>query len=145
MTKTLEELKKEIELIQSQSNDKIKELINQYEIEKEKKEEFVIVERLTDGNDYYCVYNLVANESEGVNSFSDNYDSSDNKYYNSNNYSHTREEAEKYLKRFLLELKVLRTRDRVNGDWEPNWNDDTNKFSIDVEGSDVDEYYGRKG
>lgn len=32
MTKTLEELKKEIELIQSQSNDKIQELIKQYEI-----------------------------------------------------------------------------------------------------------------
>lgn len=143
MTKTLEELQKEIELIQSQTNNKIQELIKNYELEKEKEEEFKIIERVKKNNNYYCISNLTNNENNNIHENNEIYHRIDNRYYNSNNYFHTREEAEKYLKRFLLELKILRTRDKINGDWKPDWKDGSNKICIDVDENNINEYYGQ--
>lgn len=130
----------EIELLKSQIQDLVNK-VNELE-EKEKKEEFKIVERVSKFSNYYIISGI-ENDEFSTESIEEQFDSVDTKYYNSNNYFHTQEEAEKYLKRFLLELKILRTRDKVNGDWEPNWTNDDNKFCIDVEENEVDEYYGQ--
>lgn len=110
----------EIKLLKSQIQDlmnKVKELE-----EKNKKEEFVVVERVNKFSKYYIISGIEDDEFS-TKSIEEQFDSVDTKYYDSNNYFHTKEEAEKYLKRFLLELKILRTRDKINDDWKPNWND----------------------
>ena len=129
----------EIELLKSQIQDLVNK-VNELE-EKEKKEEFKIVERVSKFSNYYIISGI-ENDEFSTESIEEQFDSVDTKYYNSNNYFHTQEEAEKYLKRFLLELKILRTRDKVNGDWKPNWNDgDQIKHTIICCRNYVNEYF----
>lgn len=44
----------------------------------------------------------------------------DDNSYSQNNYFQTKEEAERYLNHFLLQLELLRLRDRLNGDFDHN-------------------------
>lgn len=39
-----------------------------------------------------------------------------------NNCFQTEEEAQKYANHIKLSLKILKTRDMLNGDWKPDWN-----------------------
>ena len=47
---------------------------------------------------------------------------SDIKRIDSNNCFQIQEEAEKYANHIKLSLKILKTRDMLNGDWKPDWN-----------------------
>lgn len=120
----------QIELLRS-SLDKI-----DIQIEKNKEFDLLQLNRLSDGDKFYCVYAYsglltIEEDIEDHHTFDDN-------SYNQNNYFDTKEEAERYLNHFLLQLKLLRVRDRINDGWIPDWNDsEESKYTIHLSNNRV--------
>lgn len=106
------------------------------QIENNKKVDLLQLNRLNDGEKFYCVYaysGLLTIEED-----IEDHHSYDTNSYNQNNYFDTKEEAERYLNHFLLQLKLLRVRDRINDGWIPDWNDlEESKYTIHLSNNRV--------
>ena len=78
-------------------------------------------ERVEFGHDYY----YVASYSEGVKvcKESEDHTNTDNGFYGSNNYFHTRERAQEVADKINLLLKLERLHDTFCPDYVPDWND----------------------
>ena len=65
----------------------------------------------------------------------------------SNNCFQTEEEVQKYVNYIKLSLKILKTRDLLNGDWKPDWNNgNERKYFIYMSNDRIeyDWYYNNK-
>ena len=65
----------------------------------------------------------------------------------SNNCFQTEEEVQKYVNYIKLSLKILKTRDLLNGDWKPDWNNgNERKYFIYMSNHRIeyDWYYNNK-
>ena len=82
---------------------------------KESLQEQVIGERVEDGKYFYI------DHDKNIDWVLDNLVDTDNDSYNIFNYFKSEEEAKKYVKHELLSLKLIRLRDKLNGDWIPDW------------------------
>lgn len=115
---TLQELEESIKKIQKESEDKINSLLKEYKEDKVNNVYDTIAERVEKDKMYYFI-NLA--EDDLIYCHAERNDYVDVRYHKDGNYFHTEEEAKKYAKHFLLSLKILRLRDKLNNECEQQW------------------------
>lgn len=119
--KTLEELEKELILQKEKINNSLidlKAIEDEIILLKDKavNNRVKAVDRLEKYQKYYYIganfRRLIIDEDK------ESHHVADDNSYSQNNYFQTKEEAERYLKHFLLQLELLRLRDKLNGDFD---------------------------
>ena len=146
-----ENLQKEIEALQNQFLNEFKTKVGELIKDFNKKEEQnnkpkLFCESIKENEKYY--YIDLCNGLLDID-FTTNYAGStyDKNLISQYNCYKTEEEAQKFLNHFILTSKIIQTRDLLNGDWKPDWNDGNEKKYFIFMSNDrieYDWYYNNK-
>ena len=112
---------------------------NENEIKKlEAEKEKPVFERLKSRNEYYFVHSTGGQFA--VDSTPEEYTFFDDKYFESNNYFHTKERAEEVADKINFLLKLERLHDTFCPDYKPDWEDKSKAKWVVVFDCDKDKY-----